>query len=114
MSFRPFALALVAGALLFTGPGSAASAQAPALEAQATVHELYGTVVTVRGDVLSLRLRTGRVVAVDIHQAVALHHVVALTPGRPVHVRGTPAVNAFEADAVLKSHADPQFWPPDR
>lgn len=77
-------------------------------------HDVYGTVVAARGDALDLRLRTGKIVLVDLHQARALHRLVLLTPGRPVHVRGNPGRGGFAATAVLKSHADSALWPTDK
>jgi hypothetical protein len=109
---RTVSLALLAVALILGAARATLAQTAP--EVSPPLHDVYGTVLAVHGDVLSLRLRTDRTLAVDFSEARSLHHVVLLTPGRPVHVRGNPAKGGFHAVAVLKSHADPEFWPPDR
>jgi hypothetical protein len=107
---RPLSTALLTCTLLF---GAAGAALAQDGDVAPPAHDVYGTVVAVRGDVLTLRLRNGRTLAVDLSEARALHHVVILTPTRPVHVRGNPSPAGFRALAVLKSHVDAESWPPD-
>jgi hypothetical protein len=111
---RSLPLAAAALALALVAPAGPAFAQTSD-EVTPPMHDLYGTVRTVRGDVLTLELRTGRTLTIDLREARALHHdAVLLTPGRPVHVRGNPVAGGFHAFAVLKSHADRVAWPPDR
>jgi hypothetical protein len=104
----------VAVAAAGAGAGGAALAQAVQSDESPPMHDVYGTVLAVRGDTLRLQLRDGRTLAVDLREARALHHVVLLTTNRPVHVRGNPSAAGFHAVAVLKSHAGPEFWPRDR
>ena len=105
---------LLCATLLCTGARGVALAQAPPGDESPPLHDVYGTVLNVRGEVLRLQLRNGRTLAVDLREARSLHHVVLLTTSRPVHVRGIPSPAGFHAVAVLKSHAGPEFWPPDR
>ena len=100
-------------ALVFAAAAGTGIAQEGPDEVAPPAHDVYGTVLGVRGDTLSLQLRTGRTLYVDLREARALQHVVLLTRGRPVHVRGNPGVRAFHAVAVLKSHIGPASWPPD-
>ena len=107
-SAQAIALALAAGF----------SAIAPCLADEETSppqHDYYGNVRGVRGPYVYVQLRTKRMLVVDDREAAAAHRVLPLTPGRPVHVRGNPGPNGVvRAFAIVKSHSDARFWPPDK
>ena len=107
-SAQAIALALAAGC----------AAVAPSLadeDASPPQHDYYGIVRGVRGPYVYVQLRTKRMLVVDDREAAAAHRVLALTPGRPVHVRGNPGPNGVvHAFAIIKSHSDAKFWPADK
>jgi hypothetical protein len=78
-------------------------------------HVWYGTVRDVRGARFELTLRSGRVLVVEQSTQLALHHGLLLFAGRPVIVKGSVGARGLiHADVVLRSHAMPAYWPPDR
>jgi hypothetical protein len=111
---RSVPLAFLCVAMAIAVSCSASFGQDEPAEVAPPSHDVYGTVVDVHGDTLDLRLRTGKTLIVNLREARALHRMLLLTPGRPVHVRGNPAQGRFEATAVLKSHIDPALWPVDK
>ena len=95
-------------------------AAAPALDlnpparAQAEVHQLYGTVARVAGNVLMLRLRDGRLTSVDITLALAARHIGILPAGGPVAVYGViDNKGRFHAENIGHASPNPANWGPD-
>jgi len=109
-AYRTIALAVAcAGAA-----SVAAYADTAAPPAEKTMHVYYGTVHAVRGTTVDVTLRTGRTLVVDAAAAMKAGHVVLLTPARPVIVRGTlEAGGTVDADAILRGHSMPEYWPAD-
>ena len=80
-----------------------------------TRHEVYGTTVRVAHDSLTVRTRTGALLAVNIAAARAVSDVTELGVGQAVLVRGDyDAAGGFTAKYVMHAKADPQLWSPDR
>ena len=101
-------LALVlAGTLRFGGtPARAASDGAEA--------HLTGTVVSVQGDTLTLRLRDGKQTKVDISAAKAAHHTGLMPKGGAVMVYGTHGSDGvFHAQSIGHASPDSKQWSAD-
>jgi hypothetical protein len=109
--------ALVAAGTLASGVAGSAAVTVPA-QADAPpvqLREFHGTVLSVRGTTLYLRLRTGRTLVVDAREPLELHRSVLLTPTRPVLARGTlGADGVLHASVIVKSVGHPEDWPADR
>jgi hypothetical protein len=80
-----------------------------------TKHEVYGTAVRIAHDTMTLRTRTGALLAVDLSAARATSDVPQTAQGQPVIVRGDyDAAGNFNARYVLHAKNDPELWLPDR
>lgn len=77
-------------------------------------HELRGTVTAINGTTLSLRLRGGRVVAVDLAAAMGGFHMAPPAVGHASLVRGDYVGAVFRATYVLHQKDDLRTWAPDR
>jgi hypothetical protein len=81
----------------------------------APFHELWAVVVGIRGTDLAVRLRSGRVVAVDAAEARRRGRTTELFVGRPIVAIGAPGRGAlFHATAIWAGRTNPQTWGPDR
>lgn len=88
---------------------------APALAASdgAEAH-LTGTVVSVQGDTLTLRLHDGKQTKVDIAAAKAAHHTGLMPKGGAVTVYGTHGSDGvFHAQSVGHASPDSKQWSAD-
>ncbi|HMD02125.1 MAG TPA: hypothetical protein VKG44_04075 [Candidatus Baltobacteraceae bacterium] len=98
-------------ALLSNAWASAAGNGSPA---PVPLEQLRGTVVTVAGDELTLRLRNGRTEIVDIAAAKAAHHTGVLPKGGAIVVYGSrDASGTFHAVSVGHASQNPLDWSPD-
>jgi hypothetical protein len=78
-------------------------------------HELFGTISTVDGDMLTVATRTGALVNVDATEAVQAYQSVVLLVDEPVRMFGSyNAANVFQATVITRAKASPRLWPPDR
>ena len=94
--------------------GAATSAAAPAARAATEPPSVRGTVISVAGDTLSLRERTGHVEKIDIAAARAAHHAGVLPVGGAVVVYGKRGADGvFHATSIGHTSADSKAWPPD-
>jgi hypothetical protein len=74
----------------------------------------WGKVMKIDGSHLSLELRTGKVLDVDISPAAKAGTARIVTEGQSAKVSGTMNANGtFEADVLLRAE-DPSLWGPDR
>jgi outer membrane protein assembly factor BamB len=77
-------------------------------------HRVSGTVLSLRGDTLTIRTRTGRKVAVLATKAIRDHQVVVLNVGVNVQVEGSyDADGALSATNILRAK-QPAGWAPDQ
>ncbi len=103
---------------LLTSGMKAARLVSPPLKApRATIrapHEVTGTLVTINGSLLILRLRTGVEARVDDSEAVKNERSAVLIIGEPFNARGTfDAAGILHATAIVRAKR-PETWPPDR
>lgn len=77
-------------------------------------HELHGVVKSINGSTLTLRLRDGRLVAVDMAAARASFAVAPVSAGQASDVRGNYQGNRFVATSILHQKAYPALWADDR
>jgi hypothetical protein len=115
MNLRAYVLVLAAVAAI--GGSSAGAVKAASLPAGAPVeHRLFGLLVSARGTLLTLRLRTGRLLAIDAAGAFARERVSEpLFAGKAAVVEGTFAPNGvFRADAVKRTSSNTAAWGVDR
>jgi len=99
------------GALLASGmpPSQAANSST-----NAAFDDYYGTVAGVQNMTVFLRLRTGRIIAVDASRAILNRMTVVLWPGREIVVHGKVSGDGvLHAKAIWRENAAPAFWPPD-
>jgi hypothetical protein len=77
-------------------------------------HEVRGIVTALDGTSLSLRLRDGRTLRVDMQAAQAAFDVVPIVPGRAVDVRGDDRDGVLVARSILHQKQNPLTWDPDK
>ena len=110
-SFAAFAFAASVAA------AAAVSCAASAAETGTTnpQQQLHGFVVSVHGNVLTLKLRNGTSENVDIGPAQAVQHTGVLPVGRAVVVYGTrDAAGTFHVISVGHTSQLSQSWSPDQ
>ena len=79
----------------------------------AAVHDFYGTICKVTANQLTLALRSGRAISIDVTTAAPLS--VLPTLGRPVHVRAKVGKDGVaHAQRISRSHVMSPLTPPDR
>jgi outer membrane protein assembly factor BamB len=77
-------------------------------------HRVSGTVLSLRGDTLTIRTRTGRTVAVLATKAIRGHQAVLLRVGVNVQAEGSyDADGTLSATTILRAK-EPAGWAPDR
>jgi hypothetical protein len=79
-------------------------------------HRYFGTLVGVSGSIVTIRLRSGRILQSDATQAFAAGHYSApLFPGKPTVVYGAFAANGqFFARIVKRAAPQPESWGGDQ
>jgi len=78
-------------------------------------HELFGTITTVNGDMLTVATRKGALVNVDATEAVQTYQSIVLLVDEPVRMLGSyNATNIFQATVITRAKASSRLWPPDR
>ncbi len=81
---------------------------------RAAMHQLYGTVCQASGSRMTLALRNGHAVTIDLSGGLGPKHVL-LTPGRPVHVSAElDKAGVLHAREVSPSHTISRQTPADR
>jgi hypothetical protein len=93
------------------------AASSPTLAAQPTAaHRLFGSLQSVDGASITLRLRSGRLVRVDATRAFSLKRVSEpLFFNKPTVVDGAfRADGVFDASAVKRAAPQPSSWGIDR
>ncbi len=78
-------------------------------------HEIFGTIITVAGDDITLATRTGKLVRIAADDAVRSHLSVVLLVGEPVTVVGSyDSSGELRAMSVRHAKPAPKGWPADR
>jgi hypothetical protein len=78
-------------------------------------HRITGTIARVSADALTLRVRDGRLVTIDVTLARAARHLGALPFGRAVTAYGSiDRTGAFHATSTGHTSPNPSDWPADR
>jgi hypothetical protein len=77
-------------------------------------HELHGVVTAIKDNTLTLRLRDGRSVTVDMTAAKAESAVAPVAVGHASNVRGNYIGNVFAATSILHQKDNPLLWADDR
>ena len=91
------------------------TAAVSATQLSANEHEIFGTITTVNGDLLTITTRTGALVNVDATQAVQAYASVGLLVGEPVRILGSyNTSNVLQAASIARAKPSPNLWPPDR
>ena len=107
---RPFAVFALA-AVMAAWPFEASADETAATSRQ----QLHGFVVSVHGNVLTLKLRNGTSENVDLGPAQAQQHTGVLPVGRAVVVYGTrDAAGTFHVTSVGHTSQLSQSWSPDQ
>ncbi len=105
---------VVAGLLLAFAAVPAFAAQSGVVTNAAGPEQLHGIVVSLAGNVLTLRLRNGQTESVDIQAAQAAHHTGILAKGGAVVVYGSrDAAGTFHAASIGHSSPNEKDWAPD-
>jgi len=104
------------GTVTVFGLGGTASRVALASGALALgEHRITGTIVRTIGNALTLRMRDGRLAAIDLTLARAARHLGVLPLGRAVTVYGTiDRSGTFHATSIGHTNPNPSAWPADR
>jgi outer membrane protein assembly factor BamB len=91
------------------------AAQPPIVPLPAGVaHELHGVVTAIKDNILTLRLRDGRLVTVDKTAAEAAFAVAPVSVGHASDVRGNYKGNVFVANSILHQKEFQALWADDR
>lgn len=116
MNLRTCIVALAAAAVLGADAAEPVTAAALPSGAPRVEHRFFGLLQSARGTLLTLRLRNGRVIAVDAAPAFASERVAEpLFAGKATVVEGAFAPNGtFVADAVKRTASNPAVWGADR
>jgi hypothetical protein len=78
-------------------------------------HEVTGTLVGIKGSMLTLRTRTGRLVRVDDSDAQRHERSSVLVLGEPFNARGTySATGVLHAAAIVRAKRSQATWPADQ
>jgi hypothetical protein len=77
-------------------------------------HEVYGIVTANHGTALTIRTRTGKLLAVDMRAAAKAYHVAVPVVGKPSLIMGSyTADGVMVATYVLHAKNAPLLWPAD-
>jgi hypothetical protein len=78
-------------------------------------HEIFGSISTVNGDMITVATRKGTLVNVDATEAVQAYQSVVLLVDEPVRMLGSyNSANVFQATVITRAKASPKLWPSDR
>ncbi|MGD0190009.1 MAG: hypothetical protein ABSD74_04630 [Rhizomicrobium sp.] len=87
----------------------------PALPRPLAGHEIYGTIESVDGARILLRLRNTTSVTIDASQAIDEQNTVPLVVGNAVGVDGVyDKAGVFDASAIFRAKESPALWLNDR
>jgi len=98
-------------------PAALPKIPAPDMHSQlaADEHEIYGIVVAMTGNLVTVRTRDGANLFVDTLPALTAHRIAEPSRGRALLARGTVGTDGvLHADTVLHALSNPRMWPPDR
>jgi hypothetical protein len=77
--------------------------------------EIYGKIQSIKGTMITLQTRTGRVVQVDAKPAMEAQRSAPLVVGRAVAVKGTvDKAGIFHAETLQRAKDSSILWPADR
>jgi hypothetical protein len=78
-------------------------------------HEVTGTLVSIGGSLITLRLRTGRIAGVDDSAAVRRERSSVLVVGEPFTAIGRyDAAGVLHGAMIIRAKPSEATWPPDR
>jgi hypothetical protein len=78
-------------------------------------HEIFGTISTVNGDVISIVTRNGTQIDVDATEAVQAYQSVTLLVDEPVRIIGRfDSSNLLHATVITRAKQSRELWPSDR
>jgi hypothetical protein len=78
-------------------------------------HEIFGTISTVNGDIITVVTRNGALVDVDATEAVQAYQSVVLLVDESVRMLGSyDTANVFHATVITREKASSKLWPSDR
>ena len=78
-------------------------------------HEIYGTVVAATGDLIKLRLRTGKLLTVDNDRAQEADRSVQINVGRSLGIDGDyDQAGVFHARLTFRAKDSPALWLSDK
>jgi hypothetical protein len=91
-------------------------AQAPDLtQLPQNGHEIFGTISTVNGDIISIVTRNGTQIDVDATEAVQAYQSVTLLVDEPVRIIGSfDSSNLLHATVITRAKQSHRLWPSDR
>ena len=93
--------------------GKTESAAKPA--DQKATQEIYGTIQNIKGTLVTLQKRDGKLVQVDAKEAVKAQRSVPLVVGRAIAVKGTvDKVGILHAEILQRAKDSSVLWPADR
>lgn len=87
---------------------------ATAVALPAGVHEFTGTVRSLNGKAMTVMLRNGTLLGVDMSVAIGTFHYAQPAVGDGVLVHGSFAGQVFAASIVMHAKNDPSMWQADR
>jgi hypothetical protein len=78
------------------------------------ISRLYGIVVSIEGDIVTLQLRNGKTLPVDLTEALYNSESVVPVVGKAVVVTGKFAASGvLHAHAMLRAKRASKLWKPD-
>lgn len=111
---RLFASALGAAAIFSASAQVFADTTSASTSADAFAHHLTGVILAVNGPKLTLRLRDGRYISVDIAQALRTGSQGVLPVNHPVIVYGIRGADGiFHVSSIGHASSSPRYWQQD-
>jgi hypothetical protein len=96
------------------GPNAVRTAAVSTPAATGFEHHVYGTIAAIMGDALSLRLRDGRIITIDLALARAARHESILPVGRAIIVYGyIDRHGSFHATSIGHASQSQKDWGAD-
>jgi|HubBroStandDraft_6_1064221.scaffolds.fasta_scaffold1390947_1 hypothetical protein len=81
----------------------------------ASLHQIYGTIRSIKGSQLTMETRDKRMVTVDATAAIKTYRAVVLGVDRTINVSGTyDTKGVLHAEAIQRAKSSPESWLADR
>jgi hypothetical protein len=99
----------------FNGQEPSASQSATKSADSGSLHQIYGTIRSIKGSQLTIETRDKRIVNVDATTAIKTYRSVVLAVDRAINASGTyDAKGVLHAETIQRAKSSPTSWLADR